>query len=184
MTSEHGEHGEHSEWGGRQNPRLPTAGRESHAQGSTGASGAPNTRSGNDRQGADGADVVRSSGALRGRHVRDSRRTHPETRVKEGVLNELYNQFDSVFFERTRLSILTVLYQEERASFKALKRRLVVTDGALYTHLEKLIDASYVDKRKELVGSGAETVYRLTEEGRNEFRNYVSFLESMLGNLE
>lgn len=98
-------------------------------------------------------------------------------------MSELYTRFDGVFFEKTRLSIVTVLYQEGRASYNTLKGRLDVSDGALYTHLEKLIKAAYVDKQKELVGSGAQTVYRLTEEGQNVFRSYVSFLESMLGDL-
>ncbi|AEJ62544.1 regulatory protein ArsR [Spirochaeta thermophila DSM 6578] len=92
----------------------------------------------------------------------------------------LYTQFDQVFFERTRLSLITILYRDGRASFLGLKRALGLTDGALYSHLEKLVTAGYVGKEKELVGDGVQTVYFLTEKGRREFQRYLSFVEEVL----
>jgi DNA-binding MarR family transcriptional regulator len=95
-------------------------------------------------------------------------------------VDELYTRFDAVFFEKTRLSIMTLLYRDEKVAFNTLKKRLELTDGSLYTHLEKLIDAGYVAKSREVVGTGVRTVYRLSGEGLAQFREYLSFLEHMI----
>jgi DNA-binding MarR family transcriptional regulator len=99
------------------------------------------------------------------------------------VGEDLYTQFDNIFFEKTRLSLVTVLYQEENASFNTLKRRLEASDGAVYTHLEKLVKAGYVDKRRQLAGEQVQTVYFLTEQGQRVFREYIAFIGDMLSSL-
>ena len=99
---------------------------------------------------------------------------------KGAVMDDLYTRFDNVFFEKTRLSILTVLYKDEMVSFNQLKSLLEGTDGAIYTHMEKLIKAGYVEKRKELAGSTVQTVYKITKKGRTLFKEYLAFLEQML----
>tara|TARA_B100000614_G_scaffold139630_1_gene124106 strand:+ start:1480 stop:1803 length:324 start_codon:yes stop_codon:yes gene_type:complete len=95
-------------------------------------------------------------------------------------MSELYTRFDGVFFEKTRLSIVTLLNQDEKLAFNALKARLGLSDGALYTHLEKLIKNDYVEKERELTPGGAQTVYELTSHGRRTFAEYVAFLGSLL----
>jgi DNA-binding MarR family transcriptional regulator len=95
-------------------------------------------------------------------------------------MNDLYTRFDNVFFEKTRLSIMTILYREETVSFNQLKIMIGGTDGSIYTHLEKLIKADYVDKKKELAGSSVQTVYRINKEGKSIFKDYLGFLEKML----
>lgn len=99
-------------------------------------------------------------------------------------MEELYTQFDNVFFEKTRLSIVTLLNQDERLTFAALKARLGGSDGAVYTHLEKLIGGGYVAKQRELTPTGAQTVYSLTEAGRTTFAEYVAFLGRLLAGSE
>lgn len=93
---------------------------------------------------------------------------------------DLYLKFDSVFFEKTRLSILTLLYRERRLSFKALKDALAGSDGAVYSHLEKLRLAGYVSRDKELVDGSVTSQYQLTPQGRDEFNAYIGFLERVL----
>lgn len=95
-------------------------------------------------------------------------------------MDELYTQFDGVFFEKTRLSIVTLLNQDEKLAFTALKGRLGLSDGALYTHLEKLVRGDYVEKERVLTPGGAETRYRLTPHGHQTFRKYVQFLGRLL----
>lgn len=91
-------------------------------------------------------------------------------------MSDLHLQFDSVFFEKTRLSILTLLYREEKLSFAALKELIGGTDGAVYTHLEKLRQAGYVDREKVLVSGAVSSQYTLTDLGRQTFRDYLKFL--------
>ena len=75
---------------------------------------------------------------------------------------------------------MTILYQEEKASFTVLKARLEVSDGAIYTHMEKLIQAGYVEKTRELSGTVPQTMYVLSAEGRSLFEEYVEFLEEIV----
>lgn len=75
---------------------------------------------------------------------------------------------------------MTILFKEEKASFNQLKKIIGGSDGAIYTHMEKLIKSDYVEKKKELVGSSAQTVYKINKEGRILFKEYLTFLEKML----
>lgn len=95
-------------------------------------------------------------------------------------MSDLYVKFDSVFFEKTRLSILTLLYREGRLSFNALKEALGGSDGAVYTHLEKLKSAGYVTRDKEVIDGAVSSQYELTPLGRSEFKSYIEFLEGVL----
>ena len=94
----------------------------------------------------------------------------------------LYTQFDNIFFEKTRLSMMTVLYKEELVSFNRLKNIINGSDGAIYTHLQKLQDAGYVDQKKEIIGSKVQSFFFLTKDGKKLFRKYLKFMEEMILN--
>ncbi len=91
-----------------------------------------------------------------------------------------FARFDGIFFEKSRLAIVALLYMEEYAAFTTLRERLDATDGAVYSHLERLIEGGYVEKRKEIVGIKAQTVYRLTKKGKTEFNAYLGVMEELL----
>lgn len=93
---------------------------------------------------------------------------------------DLYTRFDGVFFEKTRLSIMTLLNQDEELTFTVLKERLGASDGALYTHIEKLIGAGYIAKGRHLTVSGTQTRYELTALGRATYAEYIDFLSTIL----
>ncbi|MBU0935773.1 MAG: transcriptional regulator [Spirochaetes bacterium] len=95
-------------------------------------------------------------------------------------MNELYTRFDSVFFEKTRLSIVTLLMQQGVQSFNQLKDSLALSDGALYTHMEKLLREDYITKKKEVAGQNVQTVYAMSEKGRKEYLDYIVFLETLI----
>ncbi|TVQ27292.1 MAG: winged helix-turn-helix transcriptional regulator [Spirochaetaceae bacterium] len=95
-------------------------------------------------------------------------------------MDDLYTRFDQVFFERTRLSIVTLIEQRASVSFNALKAILSVSDGALWSHLDKLIESGYVTRRKELAGDSVQTVYTLTPKGAESYREYLGFLQAIL----
>ena len=94
--------------------------------------------------------------------------------------NELYTQFNNIFFEKTRLSMITILYKEAGVSFNRFKKIIGGTDGAIYTHLKKLADAGYITQKKEIIGNSAQTVYHITETGKKYFKEYLSFLENIV----
>ena len=95
-------------------------------------------------------------------------------------MGDLYTRFDQTFFERTRLSIVTLIDQRGSVSFNGLKNTLGATDGALFSHLGKLIDAGYVTKEKQLTGDTVQTVYSLSDEGSRQYREYLAFLQDVL----
>lgn len=95
-----------------------------------------------------------------------------------------FARFDGIFFEKSRLAIVALLYMDEYAAFTTLRERLGATDGAVYSHLERLIEGGYVEKRKEVAGMKAQTVYRLTKKGRKQFDAYLGVMEEMLGSVD
>lgn len=95
-------------------------------------------------------------------------------------MSELYTQFDNIFFEKTRLSIMTIIASEQKVTFTMLKEKLGGSDGGLYSHIEKLVKSGYITKKKELAGDVAQTVYSITREGSKTFSNYLNFIELIL----
>ncbi len=95
-------------------------------------------------------------------------------------MSQLYTRFDGTFFEKTRLSVMTLLFQQGELSFNYLKQVLNSSDGALYTHVEKLVKDGYAQKRKQLAGDQVQTVYSLTPRGTQEYRDYLAFLENIV----
>ncbi len=95
-------------------------------------------------------------------------------------VDELYTQFDPVFFEKTRLSMMTILYKEGVVSFNRFKKLTGGTDGAVYSHINKLRIAGYVDQKKQIAEERIQTVYSLTESGSEIFKRYLEFLESIV----
>ena len=95
-------------------------------------------------------------------------------------MEKLYTRFDGVFFEKTRLSLMTLIIQEGEISFNILKKRMDMSDGALYTHLEKLIGAGYIEKKREIAGTSVQTIYTASGEGLALYREYLDFLEEMI----
>lgn len=91
-----------------------------------------------------------------------------------------YTRFDAVFFEKTRLSMITLLHQEERVSFNRFRKILGGTDGSIYSHLKKLLNAGYIGQKRQIAGDKAQTIYALTPVGKKLFRDYLSFLEELL----
>jgi DNA-binding PadR family transcriptional regulator len=91
-----------------------------------------------------------------------------------------YTQFDAVFFEKTRLSMITLLHREGWVSFSRFKKLLGGTDGSVYSHLKKLLHAGYVKQKRQIAGEKAQTIYTLTPAGRKLFKDYLAFLEDLL----
>jgi predicted transcriptional regulator len=85
-----------------------------------------------------------------------------------------------VFFEKTRLSIITILYKERIVSFNRFKKLLGGTDGAIYTHLKKLIDSGYISYKKEIVNNNVQTNYSITQSGKKIFIEYLKFIQGII----
>lgn len=80
---------------------------------------------------------------------------------------------------KVRLIIITSLITGEK-TFKELKELTQATDGNLSIQLKQLQNTNYILCRKDFYKNKPRSTYRLTNYGENQFREYVSYLESFL----
>jgi DNA-binding transcriptional ArsR family regulator len=94
-------------------------------------------------------------------------------RVRDAALD-----LDRVIHERLRLGIVSVLAVHDTVSFNDLKKLVRATDGNLSVHARKLEEAGYVECIKRFEGRVPRTEYRLTLEGREALKRYLSHMEA------
>ncbi len=88
---------------------------------------------------------------------------------------------DPLLHQPVRTQIAAYLAGRGEASFAELKRALAATDGNLDAHLSKLVEAGYLESRKEaLTGGRPQTVFSLSAKGRQAFLDYVAALSKLL----
>jgi predicted ArsR family transcriptional regulator len=88
---------------------------------------------------------------------------------------------DPLLHQPVRTQIAAYLAGRGEATFAELKRALAATDGNLDAHLTKLVDAGYLESRKEASATGRpQTVFSLTDIGRSAFATYVATLSALL----
>lgn len=83
---------------------------------------------------------------------------------------------------KLRLALLSLLASVEAAEFMWLRTRTGSTDGNLGAQLAKLEEAGYVSVEKKFVQRKPQSLYRMTEKGRNALTEYVHALKELLGN--
>ena len=87
---------------------------------------------------------------------------------------------DEVLHSRVRLAIVAFLAGAKSADFAAVRDATKTTDGNASIHLRKLENAGYVAMQKRFVARKPQTLYSLTERGRQALLDYVAHLEAML----
>jgi DNA-binding transcriptional ArsR family regulator len=92
-----------------------------------------------------------------------------------------YQGLDRVMHEKARLGILASLAAHvDGVLFNDLKELCSLTDGNLSRHLGVLSEAELVETWKGANGNRTQTMYRLTDEGRQRFTEYISVLERVV----
>lgn len=87
---------------------------------------------------------------------------------------------DEVLHSRVRLAIVAFLAGAGTADFAAVRGATRTTDGNASVHLRKLEDSGYVAVEKRFVARKPQTLYRLTDAGRQALGDYVAHLERLL----
>lgn len=82
---------------------------------------------------------------------------------------------------KLRLALLSLLSGVERAEFIWLREKTEATDGNLGAQLLKLEEAGYVAVEKKFVLRKPQSLYRITETGRQALTEYVQALKQLLG---
>jgi len=80
-----------------------------------------------------------------------------------------------------RLAVLVLLAEHGPRDFATLKERLTVTDGALGSHLKKLLAAGYLTFQKEFITGKPRTCYELSDAGRTALHDYRAQIVQLLG---
>jgi DNA-binding PadR family transcriptional regulator len=86
-----------------------------------------------------------------------------------------------VIHGKLRLALLSLLAGVEQAEFTWLRGKTGSTDGNLGAQLLKLEEAGYVAVEKKFVMRKPQSVYRLTDKGREALGEYVRALKILLG---
>jgi DNA-binding PadR family transcriptional regulator len=90
-------------------------------------------------------------------------------------------ELNPVVHGRLRLALLSLLIGVEEAEFTWLRAKTEATDGNLGAQLLKLEEAGYVSVEKKFVLRKPQTLYRITETGRQALTEYVQALKQLLG---
>jgi len=88
---------------------------------------------------------------------------------------------DPLIHESNRLKIMSVLAECEVADFGFILNAAALTRGNLSSHMAKLVQAGYIDEKKDFVERKPHTEYRLTPEGRNAYTKYCKQWHSITG---
>jgi DNA-binding HxlR family transcriptional regulator len=90
-------------------------------------------------------------------------------------------ELNPVVHGKLRLALLSLLSGVEEAEFTWLRQRTGATDGNLGAQLAKLEEAGYVSVKKRFVQRKPQSLYRMTETGRQALAEYVRALKQLLG---
>ena len=81
-------------------------------------------------------------------------------------------ELDRLVHEPARLAVMALLYVLESADFTFVMNQTGLTWGNLSAHLSKLEEAGYLKAEKSFKDKRPNTNLKLTEQGREAFREY------------
>jgi DNA-binding transcriptional ArsR family regulator len=90
-------------------------------------------------------------------------------------------ELNPIIHGKLRLALLSLLSTVDEAEFTWLRAKTGSTDGNLGAQLLKLEEAGYVHMEKRFVLRKPQTLYRMTEPGRQALTEYVQALKQLLG---
>jgi len=90
-------------------------------------------------------------------------------------------ELNPVIHGKLRLALLSLLSGVDEAEFTWLREKTGSTDGNLGAQLMKLEESGYVAVEKRFVRRKPQTLYRMTEIGREALAEYVGALKQLLG---
>ncbi len=89
-------------------------------------------------------------------------------------------ELNPVVHGRLRLALLSLLSGVDQAEFTWLRAKTQSTDGNLGAQLLKLEEAGYVAVEKKFISRKPQSVYRITDSGRQALAEYVQSLKILL----
>ena len=90
------------------------------------------------------------------------------------------DQLQKAFESRVRLGIMSILMVNDWVDYKTLKEQLNLTDGNLASHINGLEKLEFLIINKGFIGKKTNTTYRITEFGKQKFKEHISALEKLI----
>ena len=90
---------------------------------------------------------------------------------------------DRLIHEPARLMLMALLYVVESGDFTFLMAQTGLSWGNLSSHMSKLESAGYIEVEKDFVERRPRTMLKLTEIGRQAFREYRQVMKDVLDDL-
>ena len=90
------------------------------------------------------------------------------------------SRLDRAIHSPIRLAVVAALHSGGEETFSNLKKVAAATDGNLTIHLQVLEQSGIIKVRKRFVNRRPQTSYRLTDKGRQVFRDYVACMARMV----
>lgn len=89
------------------------------------------------------------------------------------------NSIPDIFQSKLRIAIVACLMAGER-TFKEVKELTGATDGNVSVQISKMAESGFIEIQKDFFNNKPRTKYRLTEQGRKAFIDYVNTLDDIL----
>ena len=93
---------------------------------------------------------------------------------------EGFSLLNKAFDSRVRLGLMSILSVNEWISYKEVKNLLDLTDGNLASHVQALEKINFLEIKKQFIGKKPLTTYRITQIGKNAFKDHISGLEKLI----
>lgn len=92
----------------------------------------------------------------------------------------MFPKLDPLLHSELRLAVMSILAEVESAEFSYLRKQTDSTAGNLSVQIDKLSAAGYITVEKGFKGKMPCTTCKITPEGIEAFRNYVTALKEYI----
>ena len=92
----------------------------------------------------------------------------------------MFPKLDPLLHSELRLAVMSILAEVESAEFSYLKKQTDSTAGNLSVQIDKLSTAGYITVEKGFKGKMPCTTCKITPEGIEAFKNYVTALKEYI----
>ncbi len=92
----------------------------------------------------------------------------------------MFPKLDPLLHSELRLAVMSILAEVESAEFSYIKKQTDSTAGNLSVQIDKLSAAGYITVEKGYKGKMPCTTCKITPEGIEAFKNYVTALKEYI----
>lgn len=89
------------------------------------------------------------------------------------------DNINPIIHQPVRLKIMSVLHMDKSMTFTEIKKELQVSDGNLWTHLEKLEKEKYIKIEKNFVNKKPQSTVSIEPIGEKKLLEYISNIEKI-----